>query len=390
MSTAPDSSPTISTPEDRRIRTTRARFAFEAVMADRLHSPTRKVFGWRNWWLTRTYERLWPFAATWAAVCTLASLPDHMGVRDVLPLFLEGLPAYHRDGPAVLTGRGPVGFEPAVVPPLGRGGEPSFGDNAWLGLALVRHQELAHDEVSVPLAARVFQFVVSGWSTEDTWVLPGGIRSTATSATRRTCDNAGTVILAGLLHRLTGDSNALEWAIRIYRWTRGALLLEDGLYADRIEPDGIVAPDVWTHNQGAMLGAGVLLARATGDADFLADVRVTAVAACERFGLDDLIENGPARNAVYLRNLFALPSGLFPDAIAVPPREDEPQHLGAPKDSRRTPLAAARALAGDYDDLLWEERDQRSGWFPGSGSPLSRMGPLIEIDALLAGAPPQL
>jgi hypothetical protein len=366
------SSLTFSTPEDRRVRTNRANFAFDAVMADRLHSSKRKVFGWRNWWMARTYERLWPLANTWSAFCTLASLPDHAGVRDVLPLLLDGLAAYHREGPDVLTGRGPVGFESTVVPPLGRGGEVSYNDNAWLGLALLRHQDLMHDDVSLPLAERLFLFVQSGWSATEDWAVPGGILWDASSTSRCTSANGSAASLGTSLYRLTGNAADLEWAVRIYHWTRSALRRDDCLYADRVDPDGTLVTDLWTHNQGTMVGAGVLMAEATGDPTFLADARATALAARERFGLDDLDRNGPAFNAVYFRNLF-----LVPETPAPPDG-----------DGNSTLAAHGWALAGAYDDLIWEERDRRSGLFPGGGSPLNRMGPLVQLDALLAGAAP--
>lgn len=363
-------------------------------MADRLHSARRKVFGWRNWWMARTYEHLWPLANTWSAICTLASLPDHAGVRDVLPLLLDGLPAYHRDGLAVLTGRGPVGFESAVVPPLGRGGDVYFDDNAWLGLALVRHQELCRDDLSLPLADRLFQFVVGGWSADGGWAVPGGIRWKAdpSNTSRNTCTNGPAAALGALVHRLTGDPAALEWALRIYRWTRTALLRDDGLYADRIGPDGTVVTDLWTYNQGSMAGAGVLLAELTGDSAFLADARATAAAALGRFTLDDLFRNGPAFNAAFFRNLFLVPSGSTSEAAR--PRGASPPTAPAPVvgtvDGRGAapPGAPGWALASAYDDLLWEGRDRRTGLFPGGGSPLNRMGPLVQIDALLAGATP--
>ena len=384
MTTEHDSSSTISTPGDRRVRSNRADFAFEAVMSDRLYSPKRKVFGWRNWWMARTYERLGPVASTWSAVCTLASLPDRAGVRDVLPLALDGLPAYHRDGPRVLTGRGPVGFESAVVPPLGHGAAVNYDDNSWLGLALVRHYELCHDDISLPLAERLFQFVVTGWSADDAWAVPGGIRSTAdpSDTSRRTCANGPAAALGALLYQRTGDQDALEWALRIYRWTRAALLRDDFLYADRIAPDGTLDTDLWTSTQGSMIGAGVLLADATADAAFLADARATATAALGRFGLEDLVHRGPASNAVYFRNLFLLASGPA-SRTSPPPGTTAPGTGGA-----RDPAPAGWALAGAYDDLLWEDRDRRSGLFPGCGSPLARLGPMVQIGALLAGAAP--
>jgi hypothetical protein len=384
-----DCSSTSSTREDRRVRANRADLGFGSIMAERLYSTRRKVFGWRNWWMGRTYEHLWPLANTWSAFCTLASLPERDGVRVVLPLLLDTLPAYHRDGAAVLTGRGPIGFESAVVPPLGRGGDTYFDDNAWLGLALMRHQEICHDDISLRLAERLFRFIVTGWSADDEWALPGGIRWKAnpSSTSRNTCANGPAATLGALLHQLTGDPTTLEWAVRIYRWTRAALLRDDDLYADRIDPDGTVIPDLWTYNQGCMVGAGVLLAEATGDPMFLADARSTAMVALERFVLDDLVRNGAAFNAVYFRNLFLLPSGSASDTSSSP--GSRPPNTGTlDGDEVGAPAAPGWTLAGAYDDLLWEERDRRTGLFPGSGSPLNRMGPLVQIEALLAGAAP--
>lgn len=361
-------------------------------MADRLHSPGRKLFGWRNWWMARTYEHLWPVANAWSALCTLASLPDHAGVRDVLSLLLGGLPSYHRDGPAVLAGRGPVGFESSVVPPLGRGGDVYYDDNAWLGLALVRHHVLCDDELSLKTAERLFRFVVTGWASDEGWAVPGGVRwkATPSSTSRHTCVNGPAAALGTVLSQLTGDPGPLEWAVRIYRWTRSALLREDGLYADRVLPDGAIVGDLWTYNQGSMIGAGTLLAESTGDGAFLADARATAAASLARFDFDDLVRNGPAFNAVYFRNLLLL-SDTLSDTVTL--RDTVPSPCTRPAGSSTadvdvTVAAATRALAGAYDDILWEERDPRTGVLPGGGSPLSRMGPLVQIDALLAGAAP--
>ncbi|MGH8981465.1 MAG: glycoside hydrolase family 76 protein [Acidimicrobiales bacterium] len=388
MTTAHDDSPAVPTPQDRRVRSTRADFAFDAVMADRLYSTTHQVFGWRHWWMTRTYERLGPFAATWSALCTLASLPGRAGVRDVLPLLLGGLPAYHRDGPSVLVGRGAAAFESTVVPPLGRGGDVIYVDNAELGLALARHHELCGGDVALPLAERLFQLLVTGWSADGTWALPGGIRSTPGHAgtARRTTTNGRVASLGALLYRCTGDARTLEWALRIYRWTRSALLRDDGLYAEHIDPVGTVVTDPWPDAQGVMIGAGVLLGQATGDAALLADARATAAAAAGRLGLDELLSNTPARNAVYFRNLFSLlrVDDVRPGPLPAP--QPSPDDVGVPPAA----TLAAWSLAAAYDDLLWDERDRRSGLFPGPGSPLSRMGALLAIDALLAGAPPPL
>ena len=152
----------------------RASTTLAAIRSRRLHVRGRSLFGARRWWIFgRSYEYLWPFADTWSALCTLGSLPDQSGALELLDTMVRGLRAYSRE-PEILDEAGSAGFESVVTPPLGGGGDRFYDDNAWLGLALVRHHELTGDPVLLRLAERVFSFVVSGWSTEASWQIPGG------------------------------------------------------------------------------------------------------------------------------------------------------------------------------------------------------------------------
>ena len=93
----------------------------------------------------------------------------------MLDEMVRGLASYSDDG-NILESTEEAGFESVVTPPLGSGGDRYYDDNAWLGLALVRHYELTGDRAILRLAQRVFAFVISGWSTNATWQEPGGIR----------------------------------------------------------------------------------------------------------------------------------------------------------------------------------------------------------------------
>ncbi|HEX3947357.1 MAG TPA: glycoside hydrolase family 76 protein [Acidimicrobiales bacterium] len=353
-------------PGEQRIWRNRADAAFDAVLADRLYPPHGKVFARRRWWLGRRYESLWPMAGAWSAACTLASLDDHAGVADFLPLLFDGLAAYHPDGAAALTGRGPIGFQSAVVPPLGPGGEVYYDDNGWLGLALLRHHELTGDGQALSLARRLCDFVASGWSTEPSWSHPGGVRwkEPGAAISRNACSNGPAAELAVRLHRITGAPGDLALAARTYDWVRSALLGGDHLYADRIAPDGTVAPHRWSYNQGTMIGAGVLLAEATGDPAYLAQAGATAAACLGRFDLDALVDReGPPFTAVLFRNLFLL------DRVAPDP--------------------AYQALAAEYGEVMWEDyRDRRTGLFGPGDSLLNASAAMVQLYALLAGAPP--
>ena len=275
---------------------------------------------------------------------------------------VRGLRAYSQE-PGILGGAGSAGFESVVTPPLGGGGDRFYDDNAWLGLALVRHHELTRDPVLLRLAERVFSFVVSGWSTEASWQIPGGIRwkEPASNRSRNTCVNGPAAELAARLHEKTGEATYLDWALRTYEWTRRALQGPDCLYVDQIAPDGTRTPTIWSYNQGSTIGAGVLLARQTSDPSFLDQSEETAAAYVAGLDVPALIAQDPAFNAVLFRNLLLL------DDVR-------------PDQRYRTLLAA-------YASAMWATRRLRHGLFAGNGSALNNAAAMIQISALLAGAP---
>lgn len=341
----------------------RAIATFDAVMGRGLYSRRTHLFGTRTWPLGRSYEHLWPYANAWSALCALATMGQEPRALSALPGFLEGLGRYSRL-PAALDGREVVGFESTVVPPLGSGGDVFYDDNAWLALALLRHHHLLGDERARGLARRLFQFVISGWSEDSTWKHPGGIRwkEPASNRSRNACSNAPVAELGALLGELGEDTGGLGWALRIYEWVRSALLGDGGLYLDHVAPDGSVDAAIWSYNQGTMIGAGVLLHRLTGDGAYLAHANATASACLERYQLPELLRQDVAFNAVYFRNLLLL------DGAA--------------------PNPSYRESASAYADLMWEQRrDPASGLFRGGASPLNNSAPMIEIYAILAGAP---
>lgn len=345
------------------------------------------LFGTRRPFAGRTYEHLWPFTCAWSAAETAATLGGELGGRAaaLAASAFQGLQAYgRRSGPGAPSGgSGPVAFESSVTPPLGRGGEIYYDDNAWVALALVEHHRRTGDAAPLTLARDVVAFCCTGWSTA-AWARPGGIRwkVPAASRSRNTCANGPVAEAAALVHAATGDPRALEWAVRIYDWVRGALLDPNGLYLDRIAPDGTRAPDRWTYNQGTMIGAGVLLSDATRNSRYLDEARATAAAALARFDVEALLAAGsPAFHAIYFRNLFLLDRRVHDPRIA----------------------AAATA----YGDRTWEQwRRWRSSGGSGArrargslfgsrplvrrsrAAALNARAPLAEIYALLAGASP--
>ncbi len=338
---------------------------FSSIRKRSRYDRKRGLFGSRRVLLRRSYEHLWPFADAWSASCTLARVaPERVGSA-ALTSFLDGLAAYHPLGADLYREEGAVGFESAVVPPLGRGGDVFFDDNAWLGLAALAHHDLDSDPRTLRIAARILEFVLSGWSTGPSFTNPGGIRWKvgASNMSRNTCSNAPVCELAALIHDRTGDEEALGWSMRIYEWVRGSLLGSDSLYFDRIDPAGVAERTVWSYNQGTMIGAGVLLFGATGQEKYRRHAFATASAALSRFDVQTLLAQEAAFNAVFFRNLFLLDEFAWE--------------------------SGTRRLAASYADALWEKlRLARSGVQRHAVPKLNDAAALIEIYALLAGALP--
>jgi hypothetical protein len=324
----------------------------------RLYSETR--VRWR-----RKPGTLWPFANTWWATCALAELPSgEARFRDDLVERLEGLFAYGRAHAGVLSGAGPIAFESRVTPPYGPGGDIYYDDNAWVGLALLRQHAITSDDRLPPLAERVFVYLVTGWSTDEHWAHSGGLgwAQPAWSKARNTCSNAPSAEVAVLLYRLTGDDSYLAWAARLYRWVRETLLRPDGLYADRIDPDGTIHEEAWSYNQGTMIGAALLLHEATGEQRYLDDARVTAQTSIDWLSRPDVMNaQGPPLFAIWLRNVLLLEE-----------RRDE-----------------CLTIAESYAERTWRASGhRRDGVFVRGRDAVNPTAGMVTICSLLAGSPP--
>ncbi|HLI16533.1 MAG TPA: glycoside hydrolase family 76 protein [Acidimicrobiales bacterium] len=299
---------------------------------------------------------LWPFANALAALCALAGTwPARSASRDEAVERLEhavaALDAYRR---------GPGAYCSVVLPPLGPGGDLYFDDNAWVGLALLHEHDLTGAVASLERAAAIFELLARGWSDEEGWAHPGGIRwaEPAWSTGRTACSNAPAAALALRLYLLGGATRHLEWGRRLYGWVRRSLLTPAQLYADQIAPDGRVDGRIYSYNQGAMIGAGVLLARASGRHRHLEEAASTARACLARLrAVRALDQQGPAFNAILARNLLLL-------------------------DAAR-PVPEAADLVRRYAARLW--RRQLAGNLAAS---LNGAAAPIALNALLAGSAP--
>lgn len=277
------------------------------------------------------YSFVWPLSQAFAATNYLAGL---RGIgwryrRDVADR-IAGVERYYSStgrapNAAVTPSRpSPPGYDSYVDPPLGAGGDKYYDDNGWLGLDFLQHLLVSGDRHALERAREIFRLLVAGWDHDRSHPFPGGIFWTqgAWAPSRSVMENAAAAKIGVHLWWLTRDRSYLVWAERAYGWVDRYLLTRDGLYWDSVGLDGHVYPDYWSYNQGVMVGAGVLLHRATGRRRYRERAESVAATALRYYGAEDRLYQQPSYfNAILLRNLLLLgdryraPMRVYGDAV---------------------------------------------------------------------------
>ena len=175
-----------------------------------------------------------------------------------------------------------------------------YDDNAWIGLCFAQLHLQTGEARWLRRARKVFRFVLEGHDSD------GGMRWVEGRRARHTCSAAPAAQLALRLHEADGSGKTLELAWRTLAWLDRTLRTRDGLYGDNVDARGRVNTTLWTYNQGAPIGAHLLLHLATGDRGALEQARATAASSLRRFDAARTWRHAPAFNAVWFRNLLAL------------------------------------------------------------------------------------
>ncbi len=214
-------------------------------------SPGRRLLPtpqWHYWWQAHALD---------AAVDAVARAPDQ-ATRDRVDAHVAGV--LRRNG-----GHIPNDY---------------YDDMAWMALALLRADEV----VGVPtgrLVSDLWAEIRGGWDGAH-----GGVVWRRDDTYTNTPANAPSAILAARLHRRHGAAGDLAWARRIADWQRATLVDPDtGIVWDGIHPGTDPGPsrELYTYNQGTVVGAEVELFLSTGDSVHLEQARRTAAAALDRF-----------------------------------------------------------------------------------------------------------
>lgn len=321
-----------------------------------------------GWHWPGAAEHLWPVARAFVATLDLVGAGPLIGFDSdaaiaqrlaTLARYWEP-PAYSSD---------PIGAH--------LGGDLYYDDNAWVGLGLIQLERMRPGTgPGLPRAAQLFGFALAGWDVRPAVPHPGGVFWVsqdrglgARNHDRNTVSNAPNAQLGLHLAELTGaadDAQEQVEAERMIAWVQSSLTAENGLYWDKVRGDGTIDKAQWSYNQGSMIGAHVLLhRRSRAHTGHLAQAEAIARRALSHYE-HRYLEQPPAFNAIFVRNLFGLHAATADRAL------------------RAQILAEARV----YAERLWTERRDDQDLFPSRGSAtLLDQSAAVQLFALLAWDP---
>jgi hypothetical protein len=337
------------------------------------------------------YAYLWPFSRALVGTLALAGMPGGEEYAADVHDRLVGLerywvrftwtPAYASSVP---------GFSGGV-------GDKYYDDNAWVGLALIQHHRMGFSR-SLRRAEQLWSFAQKGWDTDRHARIPGGIFWVQqrigvglSNHDRGTGATAGDAELGFHLHELSGSDaydgdgqpeakpksigakNMVNWVDRHVDQSNAG----SGPFWNAARPDGSIDRNLWSYNQGVMIGARVLQYRLTAEAEFLDRAERIAWQALETFS--DFTSHPPSFNAMCFQNMLMLSA------------ESHSQDL----------VASMRHVMEGYADWTWDAstgaRDPSTNlfYFTDGGRPargrqparLQDQGAMVQLYALLEWPP---
>ena len=245
------------------------------------------------------YSYLWEFSR--ALVATLAIA----GIRtDVAPAVSRCFAALERYWDRRSR---PPAYDSYVL--AHGGGDKYHDDNAWVALAFVQQYRMGLS-ASLDRAKLLFAFAQSGWDITPSDPRPGGVFWVKqgegiglTNHDRGAGATAGNGELGLHLHALTGSTEFHGGGEAMVSWVQQHLYSGD-LYYNVARIDGSIDTNLWSYNQGVMIGANVLRFQLTGNAQYLQRAAATATKALTTYG--DFQGQPPSFNVMLFQNMLQL------------------------------------------------------------------------------------
>jgi hypothetical protein len=275
-------------------------------------------------WLvgSRPYSYLWEFSRAMVGTMALAGVPASLVGRTNYASAVQNrftALANYWDAQA-----NPPAYDSYVISQGQGGGDKYHDDNAWVSLALIQQYRMGLT-TSLDRAKQLFTFAQSGWDTNAGDPDPGGVFWVnqgagfgLTNHDRGTGATVGAAELGYHLHVLTGSatydgdgsvsaspaslgaSNMLNWAAAYVDSTKSG----SGLYWNVVRNDGSIDTNLWSYNQGVMIGANVLRYQLTANSVYLTQAAATASKALSAYG--NFQGQPPSFNAMLFQNMLML------------------------------------------------------------------------------------
>jgi hypothetical protein len=152
-----------------------------------------------------------------------------------------------------------------------------YDDEAWMTMALLRAFDLTGDTRYVDTAENIYKDIMTQWDTTCCGAHLGGIWWDKKKTSKATASNAGPVIAGVRLAKRTNKPEYLEFAKKTYAfWMSDMVNQETWAIYDHLNPDGSRGAGALSYNHGILLGAGMELSDATGEAHYLTEAHAFA------------------------------------------------------------------------------------------------------------------
>ena len=225
---------------------------------------------------------LWPTSGVLSGVVSLMELDSGKYKMILDTLILRGLDLYFDET------REPAGYQ-SYISEEGHS-DRFYDDNVWLVIDFAGAYLKSHDRRYLERAETTWNFVISGWDN----LLDGGIYwCEQRKNSKNTCSNAPSVVAAMKLYEATTNQKYLDWAKKIYQWTKENLQdKSDYLYYDNIKLNCDLGKKKYAYNSGQMMQGAVLLFNSTGETGYLTDAREIAKSCYDYFFVNETSPEG--------------------------------------------------------------------------------------------------
>lgn len=130
-----------------------------------------------------------------------------------------------------------------------------YDDLNWMGLTLLDAYELIKDQKYLKKAIELYTNIHSAWDETCCGVNKGGIWWDTKHTQKATASNAGPVILAARLFKITKENKYFQFGKKVYDfWMRNMINNETFQVCDHMKPNGDKTWWKFTYNQGLMIG----------------------------------------------------------------------------------------------------------------------------------------